>query len=257
MEESKLQIAIADWLRQQGYPLEMRTARVFRRRGWFLHQGRRYKDPTLGKERETDVLAFQDDPGIPPLHGRLVIECKWTPKKPWILFGSERDALTPYGHFMSTPMTDSATNALKGIAPEDASDLPLFSDIKEGYALVQAFSKESAIDAAYSAVQAATNAADFFAADMSKSSTSAMLYIPTVVLDGELFRCGLTPEGEVSLQQTDIECLVYIPADNPRMHSVCVHIVQESALDKFIDRAEATFNSLRDSLKKQQRKSET
>ena len=72
MADPELLKRVEDWLRDQGYPLEMRTARVFRRRGWFLHHSRRYKDPTLGKEREIDVLAFYDDRETDPtlrIHG--------------------------------------------------------------------------------------------------------------------------------------------------------------------------------------------
>jgi hypothetical protein len=206
-------------------------------------------DPTSGKEREIDVLAFFDDPEkVRPIHGRLVIECKWTPKKPWILFSSEQQSLTPMGHLMSTPMTDTAIGTLRGLAPIDVSKLPLFSDIREGYALVQAFNRESATDAAYAAVQGAVGAAEFFAKDMSAANGHDHLFIPTVVLDGEFFRCGLAPNGEVLLHPTEMETLFYMPA-NERRDSACVHIVKESALDKFIDLSEATFSALRALLK--------
>lgn len=252
MGESKLQNAVAAWLKEQGYPLEMRTARVFKRRKWFQHQGRHYVDPTSGKEREIDVLAYLDDPDeSAPIHGRLVIECKWTPKKPWVLFSSEQQALTPDGHLFSTPMTDTFFESV--VQRTDASHLPLFSDIREGYALVQAFSRDSAIDAAYSAVQGAASAAEFFAQNWSGPPKNFMLFIPTVVLDGELFRCSLTSEGEVLLEETEIGCLVYMPANNPRRTSTCVHIVRESALDKFIDLTEETFSALRNLVKSRSR----
>jgi hypothetical protein len=246
MNENKLQKAVADWLREQGYPLEMRTARVFKRRNWFQHQGRRYVDPTTNKEREIDFLAFFDDPEkVRPIHGRLVIECKWTPKKPWILFSSEQQSLTPVGHLMSTPMTDTAIGRLRSLAANDVSKLPLFSSIREGYALVQAFNRESATDAAYAAVHGAVSAAEFFAREMSAANGRDHLFIPTVVLDGEFFRCGLAPDGEVLLHPTEMETLFYMPAANGRRDSACVHIVKESALDKFIDLSEATFTALR------------
>lgn len=92
MVDPDLQTKVEDWLREQGYPLELRTARTLRRQGWHLHHSRRYKDPILGKEREIDLLAFYDDRGADPaprIHGHFVIECKWTPKKPWVLFTAE------------------------------------------------------------------------------------------------------------------------------------------------------------------------
>jgi len=258
MEKSELQKKVERWLTEQGYPLEMRTARTFKRRGWFLHHSRRYRDPNLGKEREIDVLAFHDDPSkTSKIHGHFVVECKWTPEKPWVLFTSELQSQTPFGHLMSTPMTESARRSVERLLPEDVSNLPLFSDIKEGYAIVQAFRKEAAIDAAYSAVQAAIGAADFFARSMSNKTSHSILYIPTVVLDGELFRCTLEEGAEVSLQQSDIECLIYDLAENPTMSATCVHIVRESVLNKFIDLAEISFSSLRAALKQRRLKNET
>jgi hypothetical protein len=73
-----------------------------------------------------------------------------------------RQSLTPVGHFLSTPMTTTAKHAIEGIVSKDVSAFPLFSGLEESYAIAQVFSKDAAIDASYSAVQAAVNAADFF-----------------------------------------------------------------------------------------------
>lgn len=247
MEKSELQKSVEDWLREQGYPLEMRTARAFGRRGWFLHHSRRYTDPILGKEREIDVLAFYDDhreiDGKSQIHGHFVIECKWTTKKPWVLFASQQEALTPIGHFMSTPMTASAARIVKPLESKDVSSFPLFAGLEEGYAIVQAFSKDAAIDAAHAGVHAVISAADFFARQMSEVSGHGIVFVPTLVLDGELFRCRLSEGGDVSVQPVDIACLLYHSAGNPR--STCVHVIRESSLETFIDRAERTFDALR------------
>lgn len=246
--ESNLQTNVETWLREQGYPLEMRTAQAFSRRGWFLHHSRRYKDPTTEKEREIDLLAFDDDPvTISPIHCHLVIECKWTPMKPWVLFTAARKSLTPIGHFCSTPMTRSATSAVECLASEDVAGFSLFSELEEAYALVQAFRKGDSIDAAYAAVQSAVNAADFFARSMSESTEHAIVYVPIVILDGDLFRCSLSKSGEATVYPVDAGCLIHNTANE---FSKCVHIVRETALEEFIDRAEKTFKSLRISLQR-------
>jgi hypothetical protein len=246
MAELDLQAKVEGWLREQGYPLEMRTALAFHRRGWFFHHSRRYRDPILDKEREIDLLAFNDDPATDErIHGHFVIECKWTPKKPWVLFTSLRQSLTDIGYFRSTPMTTAAASVVEGLVSKDVSRFPLFTGVEEGYAIVQAFRDAQAVDAAYSAVQAAVNAADFFARDMSESGKHSIVYVPTVVLDGQLFRCALQENGDVSVKPIEMGFLVYHTASDNR----CVHIVRESALEKFIDRAEETFKSLRKSLK--------
>jgi len=247
MTNPTLQTKLEDWLREQGYPLEMRAARTFQKRGWFLHHSRRYKDPNLSKEREIDLLAFNDDP-TKRVHGHFVIECKWSPQKPWVLFMATQQSLNPAGHFNSTPSTASITKEIQSLKSEDVSAFPLFAGIQEGYALVQAFSKDAAIDAAYSAVQGAIAAADYFARDMSETTSHRIIYVPTVLLDGDLFRCSLSENGDVTVQPLEIGVLLYNTAD----YSRCVHIVRESALEKFIDNAEMTFKLLRSILAKKQ-----
>lgn len=138
-------------------------------------------------------------------------------------------------------MTTAADRAMEGLVSETVSEFPLFSGLEESYGIVQAFSRDAAIDAAYSAVHAAVSAADFFASDMSETTKYSIVYVPTVVLDGELFRCSLTEDGDVSVRQIDMGWLLHRTANDTR----CVHIVCESALDKFIDRAEETFKCLR------------
>ncbi len=247
MGKSDLQSKVEEWLKEQGYPLEMRTAQVFHRRGWFLHHSRRYKDPTSGKEREIDLLAFNDDKAnTSQFHGHLVIECKWTPKKPWVLFTSTMPSLNPIGYFRSTAMTRTAARAVESLFLKDVSGYPLFSGHEEGYAIVQALSKSQAVDAAYSAVQSAVNAADFFASNIIESTEHAIVYVPTVILDGELFQCSLSEDKDISVSELDMGLLIHHTSDLPR----CVHIVRESALEEFIDRAETTFKSLWIDLKK-------
>ena len=258
MEDSHFQKRVEDWLKEQGYPLELRTARTIRKRGWSLHHSRRYKDPVLGKEREIDILAFYDDRDENRafrIHGQLVIECKWTTKKPWVLFTSEGRALTDLGIFVSTPMTDRALGTARGLNDDDISSFPLFANLDESYGIVQAFSKDAAVDAAHSAVHSAISAATSFARDMSASTSHSIIYIPTVVIDGELFRCSLSEEAEVSVQPTDMGSLIYDSTENAMVNATCIHVVRESALEKFIDRAAATFDALRAMVK--QRRTET
>lgn len=211
-----LQLKVEKWLKEQGYPLEMRTAQVFHRRGWFLHHSRRYKDPTAGKEREIDLLAFNDDQAnTSQFHGHFVIECKWTPKKPWVLFTAAQPSLNPIGHFLSTAMTRTAARAVECLVSKDVSGFPLFSGHEEGYAIVQALSRSRAVDAAYSAIQAAVSAADFFACHMSESAEHAIVYVPTLILDGELFQCSLSEDGDMSVRELDMGLLIHHTSSSP------------------------------------------
>jgi hypothetical protein len=188
MANSDLQENLEEWLRTQGYPLEMRTAQRFHQRGWGFHHSRHYRDPVLGKEREIDLIAFYDDPAIgPQIHGHFVIECKWTPKKPWVLFTSTRPSLTPLGHFRATPMTKTAVTAVKALTSENVGKFSLYSGFEEGYGIVQAFSRDGAVDAAFSAVYEAINAADYFAQSMSEKTKHPFFMYPRLLLTAICF----------------------------------------------------------------------
>lgn len=241
------QESVEAWLKKQGYPLEMRTARAFSRRGWFLHHSRRYRDNVSGKDREIDLLAFCDDPSPKNgIHGHFVIECKWSQKKPWVLFTSEQQSLNSIGHVLSTAMTSEMVSDALLLDNAEIVRLPMFSDIREGYGIVQAFAKDQAIDAAHTAVVTVSNAANFFAKDMSGQGHS-IFFIPTVVFEGELFSCSLDGDANVVVKPLEIGVLLHTSTDDEgsnRGRSL-VHIVRESALEMFIDRAEATFERIR------------
>src|SRR5260370_33584405 len=88
---------ILDWLRGEGYPLEMRVASVFRSLGFRVDQGTYYQDPQSSDLREIDlVVSIQDDrtTGI-LMRVNYVIECKSSRTAPWVLFTSEDHGLAP------------------------------------------------------------------------------------------------------------------------------------------------------------------
>ncbi len=241
-DEPSLIAKVEEWLRKQGYPLEMKVAQALKRRGWFLLHSRRYKDPILEKEREIDLLALNETrTEHSVLDGDLVIECKWTRDKPWVLFSGTKLASTPVAQLVSIPKTSGALQKTSDIPFRRLPDLPIFEGIHEGYLLVQAFKNEDAVNAAYAAVQTVINAADFFASQMSGDQFN-ILFVPVVVIEGELLRGSLTETGEIVIDPIEFGVLSHLRAtEAPRF----VHIVRESSLDEFIIRAERTFAMLR------------
>jgi hypothetical protein len=74
------------WLTQQGFPLEMRTAKAFRNAGFDVQQAQLYADDETKKWREIDLIALSPDyVGLTQI--AFTIECK-SSKNPWILFSS-------------------------------------------------------------------------------------------------------------------------------------------------------------------------
>src|SRR5271166_1922951 len=84
--EKSLQARVRDWLLGEGYPLEFRAAREFRKRGFSVRQGV-YAKSENESPREVDVIAY----GTVPERIRVdhVIECKWPQDKPWVVLTAE------------------------------------------------------------------------------------------------------------------------------------------------------------------------
>src|SRR5512138_1362334 len=80
-----LQKAVEGWLKEQGFPLEMKVANVFSSLGFGIRQGWYFTDPEEGKPREIDILAFCSINTGYPLMLQFIIECKWS-RKPFVVF---------------------------------------------------------------------------------------------------------------------------------------------------------------------------
>ena len=58
--ENDLEKRVADWLKTQGYPLEMRVASALREVGFDVSQSEYYNDPDTQTSREIDVHCCKD-----------------------------------------------------------------------------------------------------------------------------------------------------------------------------------------------------
>ncbi len=87
-EEKPLVEKVRGWLETQGYPLELTTARKFRRNGAEVQVGQFYTDPDTGEAREIDVIATfraTHNAGLGP-RSSFVVECKRSVHQPWVMF---------------------------------------------------------------------------------------------------------------------------------------------------------------------------
>lgn len=84
------------WLQEGGFPLELRVANLFSGLGWTVYHADGYRDPLSGKVREIDIVAeferaVEGEAGFRRITMKLVIECKSSPSKPWVVLASEVD----------------------------------------------------------------------------------------------------------------------------------------------------------------------
>ena len=237
---------VASWLRTTGLPLEMSVARTLRRSGLEVVQSDYFVDPEEAVSREIDVVA-----GLHMAMGEsrtvgasLVIECK-VAQKPWVMFvdGDKHDESAPRFERITT---DVGSRWLRNIQFDEAvCRLPLLQlEPRPGYALTTAHigskPSENAKDIAYAAVLGATKAARVLA---SARNSSCEIFLPTVVLRGQLFKSWLDHDNELTVVEVKRGQLMW---RNPSSGTdlVIVDVVTEGALEDFSLSAKATIEKL-------------
>ena len=98
-EKMSLESQIEKWIKEEGYPLEMRVKKKFSDKTDFdLRHSWYYQDPESDTSREIDIVCTATDAyGLSELN--FVLECKGT-SKPWVLFTSE-DAVDGYNRLLA------------------------------------------------------------------------------------------------------------------------------------------------------------
>src|ERR1035437_8775297 len=77
---------VRKWLAANGYPLEMKAAKVFKTAGFDVEQSEYYLDRDTEDYRELDILAsLSRDSKRVHYSLRALVECKFCKSNPWLL----------------------------------------------------------------------------------------------------------------------------------------------------------------------------
>ena len=200
--QDDLEIRLTEWLSQQGYPLEMRVASIFRKGGFSVSQGSYYADPESGDNREIDVVATMIDPvGFLQVSG--VIECKSSKDKPWILFTGQEQLSRLFSFGMLSEQARGKLVEKLSAGKDEVLSLPWFvKPERTGFGLTVAF--RSGDDPAYKAVLSALKAAiDVNAEGNGAYAVPLRFVFPVVLIEGRLFEATLDGEGSVMVHEID------------------------------------------------------
>ena len=247
---------VRSWLRESGYPLEMRTAATFRANAFGTESARHYVAEDESTLREIDVVATswkQTGGSNSWVELVIVAECKSSRKHPWVAFlGDDSmshdddilwlmrvDAFGPLeldettGNLVGQPNR----SMLKGLHHMP----PLFSMDKWAYAITEAKDDSSN---AYNAVRQVGSAVDGYARDAIDRGEGPVLRVtvPVVVTSAPLVTCWLDEQGSEELAEVDRVLLV--TRLRPAAELAGVWIVQESGLDAFVQEARAGLTRL-------------
>ena len=232
---------VANWLVEQGYPLEMRVASALRRSEFWVRQSTHYIDPETGKSREIDVIATEAEPlGMAEIH--FVVECKAT-SKPWVLFTSPH-TLNNFNHLFALGISsDGARGTLAQKIEALAAELPWFrKDGRVGYNLTEAFTTGG--DNAYSAAIGAVKACMFLLQSTERSHTPPLIFtFPAIVIQSPLVECFLDESGKMSVAEID-QGWLFFNTWIPGFSGTCLRVVSQAALERFSSEIRGMKNSL-------------
>jgi hypothetical protein len=205
---------VKKWLLAEGFPFEMQVADFLSSLGFSVLQGRYYVDQNANKPREIDVTAqyrqWNGEKGT-SLSVTLVIECKYTRDKPWVVLKSNDDQkCSIVGANTSRIAANEAGRVLFGNLEPDNSKAESFSGGPKttGYSVLAAFRGGGAVDEAFAAPLAVAKACRALAVKSGETAALSkalgiveyQVWIPVVVVDGPLFSASLIGSREVGVE---------------------------------------------------------
>ncbi len=247
---------IKDWLKKQGYPLEMRVASAFQEQGFSITQSDYFRDPESDKYREIDVIAsigtFADEERHILFNISFVVECKNSNEKPWLLFQGLSEGLSIGTEIALRQANEPGRVALLEMSlQEDMKTNELFKlPSRLSYGITRAFGDKA--DVPYEAVLAtckATNALAQRPEVWSENRISAgEIFFPVVLVEGKLFECFLNTKNEINLLQTNRGTLIF---RNPAVGSdrTVVDVITLDGLPGYLQQIEASCQFILDRVK--------
>jgi hypothetical protein len=244
---------VRSWLKDSGYPLEMRTAAAFRAAGLETEVSRYYVAEDGETLREIDVVAegvarTSASSGHPWLQVVFVVECKASRAQPWVAFvGDQRftrdeDALSTMRIDAFGPQDlDEATGVVRSRV--DVSMVRglhhaplLYCTDRLAYGVTETGGtgggKQQSQANAYNAVRQVTSAVDGYARDSADKTGRPVLRVtvPIVVTSAPLVTCRLDGRGSEVLEE--VERVLLVARLRPAASLSGVWIVRDSSLDR-------------------------
>jgi hypothetical protein len=226
---------LLEWLNEQGYPLEMRVAKLFLESGFTVRQSNYYIDYETNTPREIDLIASKVlTRGSKAIEFNFVIECK-NNKKPWVAFCSNKPTLHERAFIVQKCGTKAAVIFLEQLAFKD----PIFNESilftqpsRTAYNVTQAFDNNS--DSTYAAIYTSAKASWSIIEPYYDYNNHYLISIPLVVIAGKLFESYLDLNGEFKVDEVPRSTLIW---NNPVVRMPNTTILIE------------TLNNLKNSIK--------
>lgn len=219
---------IRSWLNKNGYPLEMKVAKILKEKGFEIGQSILYKDNETGKYRETDIIAhITKNINNVWFNLTFVFECKKTIEKPWVAFINK----TEEKNLTNTPPIFGSRNAqllFQQIIKNNNYRSPtIFPDLKKyAYNLVSSHNENK--DLAYNAMQSVLKATDYLVTKSNESNKMfCNIYIPIIVIEGSLIEASLDQNNEIELCEINKSYVITTKSFEEQSSSLLMVITSE------------------------------
>jgi hypothetical protein len=266
-----LEAKIKAWLETQGYPLEMRIAKMFRSASFTRVVESDYFESSEKVWREIDVSAQlgqawkQEELRI--FFDMFVIcECKSSPRRktPWVVFTTDAPHLDERARVHARSGTELGRSVLEQIVvDEKLRALPLFKSAQRyGYSVINPLTrrfseepegqisdskdpntkpqKDSNYDTAWGVLMKMLDAARAKASIVSPVYAIARIVFPVIVVSGKLFESYLDDSGSVAVIERERLTMLW---RNPAGDNLTtqVHFIAEHALASFVEDVTEAF----------------
>ncbi len=236
------------WLEDSGHNLEMKVADLFLKKGFMVRASEYYLDLKENKFREIDIVATREKSykGMRVIL-KIIIECKKS-KYPWVLYTSENENWM----FEQNPQisnylrSGSKMGKVFNIVYPNLinKNLEVFDIPKRiGHSLIEGFKKVNKEDSSHKSIYQLLKALNHFENQSMEENTDIIIYLPVVILDGNLYETYIGKEAKQELNEIDSGVL--LSHNKSLENSIGLITIQNfKNLDLFIRKLDQTVTEL-------------
>jgi hypothetical protein len=225
---------VKEYLAKSGYPLEMYVAKKFRSAGFEVYQSSTYVDGETGKERDVDVTAYyvRNIRNV-QLSFKIIIECKHATTQ-WVLFTGENPGFADLKTESFYCTNHAGGELLKKLAITNSFEkkLPFRIQSNFGYGLTEVAKgkKQDGARTTYKAIMTLLNSLQH-ERKLERESRSFEIYIPVIVVQGDLFECYLNDRDEEVVNKISEGQLLYKHNVNPGVFPLIEVVTRETVVE--------------------------
>jgi hypothetical protein len=240
---------ILEEISKTGFPLELRVSELLNNRGYYVANNLYYVDLDEDKGREIDIRAlkncdFKIENERYYVRHCLLIECKKSSKKPWVIFSSPETSYDSEYFSVDCLGADFDTYSQEvGEAFDHLEDIHPFCRFKRrGRSFFEPFRDNQSGETTFRALMSTAKASiGMRNSEFGSGLNSICFFYPMVVFEGQLFEAYLN-NSRVELNKTDsIIVSFFYESAKYKYESFAIPVVRENALEAFLNELDAVL----------------